>query len=124
MLFVVSQQLFRWSYHVFLRLGACIGILLLLLKFFWSFFSFEVPLGYDPGIYLYLFFHYAEAFPPFFFPDLPPWAREHSLGLFLFVSPLVKLGVPVDWFVGWLWNLFPVLLAVVLVCCEIGRAHV
>ncbi|MBI2523749.1 hypothetical protein HYW11_00830 [Candidatus Peregrinibacteria bacterium] len=89
-----------------------IGLLLLFLKFFWPLFYFNLPLGYDAGIYRYLFLQYGEAFPPFTFPDLPPWAREHPPGLFLFSSLLLHLGVPVDWLVGWMWNLFPILLAV------------
>lgn len=85
--------------------------LLLFLKFFWPLFHFDLPLGYDAGIYRYLFLRYSDAFPPFTFPDLPPWAAEHPPGLFLFSTLLLRLGVPVDWLVGWIWNLFPILLA-------------
>ncbi len=102
-----------------------IGLLLLFLKFFWPLFYFDLPLGYDAGIYRYLFLQYGEAFPPFTFPDLPPWAREHPPGLFLFSSLLLHLGVPVDWLVGWMWNFFPILLAVcfsVVVWRKWGRA--
>lgn len=84
----------------------------LLLKFLWPLFHFDLPLGYDAGIYRFLFLRYGEAFPPFTFPDLPPWAREHPPGLFFFSSLLLHLGVPVDWLIGWVWNLFPILLAV------------
>lgn len=96
----------RW--HTLLFVG---GILLLSLKFFWPLFYFDLPLGYDTGIYRYLFLRYSEAFPPFTFPDLPPWAREHPPGLFLFSTLLLRLGVPVDWLLGWMWSLFSVLLA-------------
>ena len=89
-----------------------VGLLLLFMKFFlWPLARFDAPLGYDAGIYRYLFLRYGESFPPFTFPDLPPWAREHPPGLFLFSSILLRLGVPVDWFLGWMWNFFPILLA-------------
>jgi hypothetical protein len=37
--------------------------------------------------------------------------KEHSIGLFLLTAPLIKLGVPVDWLIGWLWSIFSVVLA-------------
>lgn len=88
-----------------------LALSLLFLKFFWPFFQFDLPLGYDAGIYRYLFLRYGEALPPFMFPDLPPWAAEHPPGLFLFSSLFLRLGIPVDWLLGWMWNLVPIILA-------------
>ncbi len=93
---------------------AGILILALLAKYTGTLFAFDVPLGYDAGIYRYLFVKYAGAWPPFMLPDLEPWAREHPLGLFVLTSVLMKLGLPVDWLIGWMWNCVPVVLACVL----------
>jgi len=84
----------------------------LVCKFFWPLLTFHLPLGYDTGMYRYLFLRHAEGFPPFWITDLEPWARAHPLGLFMFTSVFLRLGVPVDWLIGWVWNLF----AVVLLC--------
>lgn len=92
-----------------LGVGGCLS--LLLFKFLWPLFSFDLPLGYDAGIYRFLFLRYSEVLPLFDVPELPPWAREHPPGLFLFSTLFLRLGVPVDWLLGWIWNLFPVLLA-------------
>lgn len=90
-----------------------IGIFLLLLlgKFFWPLIHFSVPLGYDLGFYRYLFVHHADGFPPFVIAPMDEWAKGHPLGLFFFSTILLKLGVPVSWLLGWIWNLFPVILA-------------
>lgn len=88
-------------------------LVLLLIKFFWSFFWYGVPMGYDPGFYRYLFIRHADGFPPFWLAPMDGWAKGHPLGLFLFSSILLKLGVPVSWLLGWIWNLFPVVLAAV-----------
>ncbi|MFH0770991.1 MAG: hypothetical protein V1926_06520 [Candidatus Peregrinibacteria bacterium] len=82
---------------------------LLIAKYFFTLFLFDVPLGYDPGIYRYLIVKYAAAFP-FSLPALRPWAQEYPYGLFLFTSVLVKAGIPVDWFLGWIWNAMTVIL--------------
>ncbi len=96
-------------YHV-----AWIGLIVgLLIKFLWPLVAFDVPLGYDPGLYRYLFVRHAEAWPPFVLAALDPWARGHPLGLFFFTSLLLKAGLPVDWLIGWIWNLVPVALAAV-----------
>ncbi len=103
-----------------------VGLLLLFLKFFlWPLARFDAPIGYDAGMYRYLFLRYSEAFPPFTFPELPPWAREHPPGLFLFSSILLRFGVPVDWLLGWMWSFFSILLIVcssVVVWRKWGRA--
>lgn len=91
---------------------------LLLLKFLLPYFRFDMPLGYDPGIYRYLFLRYSEAFPHL--PDLPLWAKEHPAGLFLIAAPFLRLGLPVDMLLGWIWNLVPVLLAAIF-AFVIGR---
>ncbi len=83
----------------------------LLAKFFWPLIHFGWPLGYDAGIYRYLFTQHAAGFPPFLIGDIEPWARAQPLGLYFFSTMLVRLGIPVDWLIGWVWNLFPVLLA-------------
>lgn len=90
-----------------------IGLLLILLlvKFFWPLVYFGVPLGYDPGFYRYLFIRHADAFPPFWVAPMDEWAKGHPLGLFFFSTILLKLGVPVSWLLGWIWNVFPVVLA-------------
>jgi len=85
-------------------------VVLLIAKFFYSLFVFDVPLGFDPGMYRYLFVKYAREFPPFSLPDLRPWAQEYPFGLFIITSYLIKAGIPMDWFLGWIWNLFPVIL--------------
>lgn len=87
---------------------------LLILKYFWTLFAFDLPLGYDVGIYRYLFLKHAEPFPPWSLADMDPWARGHPLGLFLLSSVLLRIGVPVDWLLGGIWNLMPVLLALTL----------
>lgn len=94
----------------------------LLFKFLWPLFVFETPLGYDPGFYRYLFVTHAQGFPPFVIADLEPWARGHPLGLFFFTTIFLKLGLPVDWLVGWIWNMFPVVLAVAL-ALVVRRKH-
>jgi hypothetical protein len=85
---------------------------LLTIKFFLPFFRFPISLGYDPGIYRFLFLKYAGSFP--LLPDLPHWAGEHPPGLFLLAAPLLRFGVPVDWFLGWIWNFMPIILALAL----------
>jgi hypothetical protein len=95
----------RWyRFHIL----AVVFILLLLAKFLWPLVMLHMPLGYDVGIYRYLFERYGTAMPPLSLPDLPDWAREHPLGLFVFSSALMKIGVPSDWLIGWIWNLMPV----------------
>lgn len=93
-----------------------IGVVLaaLVAKFLTPLFLYDVPLGYDPGMYRYLFVTYAESFKALSMPDLLPWAKEYPPGLFFLFSPLVALGFPVDALIGWVWNLVPVLLAVML----------
>lgn len=87
---------------------------LLLCKYFWSFVRFPgVPFGYDAGIYRYLFqmrtgLQWIEP------ESLPNWAQSHAPGLFFFTAPLVQIGVPVDWLIGWVWNLIPIIVACVL----------
>lgn len=92
------------------------GLLLtvLVVKYGLPLVRFSLPLGYDPGMYRYLFLRYAEGWPPFILPDLLPWAKEHSMGLFLFTTPLIKAGLPVDWLTGWIWNTFSVALLCLL----------
>ncbi len=90
-------------------------VVLLLCKYFWSMTQFPgVPFGYDAGIYRYLFLRHASGIPPLDTASLPDWAQVHAPGLFLFASLLMKAGVPVDWLIGWVWNLVPVVLACVL----------
>src|SRR3989339_1438237 len=93
-----------------------VAVLLLLAsaKFLYPVFAFDLPLGYDPGIYRYLFLKYAQVFPSFSIPDLQPWAQEYPYGLFLFAAPLLKLGVPVSWFLGWIWSAMAVALLALL----------
>src|SRR3989344_4303219 len=99
----------RW-----LELSAVGLILLLLDKFLWPLFLYRIPLGFDVGIYRYLFLQHAEGFPPFIIAPMDVWALGHPLGLFFFSTLLMKLGVPVEWLLGWIWNLVPVVLAAVL----------
>lgn len=93
-------------------LAACIAALIY--KFFWSYFHFGIPLGYDVGMYRYLFLKHGVAFPPFVLGDVQDWAKDHPLGLFILTTPLIKLGLPVDWLIGWMWNAFSVLLVLTL----------
>jgi len=92
---------------------AAVLLVFLCAKFLLPALRFDVPLGYDAGMYRYLFLRYAEAFP-FDLPDLLPWAKEHPIGLFLFSSLLVKVGVSPDILIGWLWNTMPVVFAACL----------
>ncbi len=87
---------------------------LLVYKYAWSLWAFDLPMGYDVGFYRYLFVRHAEGFPPFIVTQLEPWARGHPLGLFMFSSILLKLGIPVDWLIGWVWNAFALMLMCVL----------
>ncbi len=97
-----------------IALSVCVLTLLLLAKFFWPLFVYTVPLGYDVGLYRYLFIRHATGFPPFIISPMDTWALGHPLGLFIFTSILMKVGLPVSWLIGWIWNLFPVLLALVI----------
>ena len=87
-------------------------LVLLIAKFLYPLFVFDLPLGYDPGMYRYLFVKYSEAFP--LLPELRPWAQEYPYGLFLISSILINLGVPVSWFLGWIWSVFAVSVLAVL----------
>ena len=98
------RQLIAW-------MAGAILVSILLYKYFWTFFAFDVPLGYDAGIYRYLLLRYAEAFPVF--PTLDGWAREQPMGLFLLFAPFLKF-FPVELVLGPLWNAMPVLLALAL----------
>lgn len=100
----------------------CALIIGLALKFCWPLAAYDVPLGYDVGFYRYLFLAHAEGFPPFALADLAPWARGHPLGLFFFTTVYIRLGLPVDWLIGWIWNIFPVLLAAAL-ALVVRRRH-
>lgn len=84
------------------------------LKFIVPLALYDIPLGYDPGMYRYLFLHYAESLRSFSLPVLLPWAQEYPPGLFLLLSPLVAWGLPVDALIGWVWNVFAILLICVL----------
>lgn len=92
--------------------AVAILVLLLLAKFLLPLFRFPIPLGYDPGIYRYLFLKYAASFP--LLPDFPRWAGEHPPGFFLLAAPFLRIGMPVEWLLGWIWNLFPVFLGTAL----------
>lgn len=63
--------------------------ILLLAKFLWPLFAYDIPLGYDPGLYRYLFLQYAESIKDFTLPELLPWASEHPPGLFVLAAPLL-----------------------------------
>jgi len=101
--------------HHFLRqhallIALCSLFVLLVAKFFYAYFAFDTPLGYDPGMYRYLFIKYADAFPPLIMPELRPWAQEYPYGLFIFSSILMRIGIPVSWFMGWIWSAMPIVL--------------
>lgn len=83
-------------------------LLVLALKFLWRPVVLGDVLGFDAGINRFLFLRYAAAFPGL--PALEPWAREHAPGLFLLAAPLLRLGLPVDWMLTWIWGVVPVLL--------------
>lgn len=104
--------LFLKNHRVIVAAGSLAA--LLLIKFLWPLFAYDIPLGYDPGLYRYLFLQYAESMKEFTLPELLPWASEHPPGLFVFAAPLIIAGLPVDALIGWMWNLFPVLLICVL----------
>lgn len=93
---------------------AAVLTVLLLVKFFLPYFVFDVPLGYDAGIYRFLFLRYAESLMHAALPVLDPWAQEHPPGLFLFTTPLLWIGISPDALIGWIWNVFPVALLLTL----------
>ena len=101
----------KWIKHHQSEIGIAVILCALLVKFFWTLVAFRMPLGFDAGLYRYLFVRHADGFPPFVIAPMDPWARAHPLGLFFFTSILLKFGLPVSWLLGWIWNLFPVLLA-------------
>lgn len=96
------------------RILVAVLVVLLCAKYLWSLTVSPVPFGYDAGMYRFLLLRHAEGWPPLFTAALPPWSSAHPLGLFAFTTPLIKLGVPVDALLGWMWNLFVVVLACVL----------
>ncbi|MBU0766248.1 hypothetical protein KKF55_00465 [Patescibacteria group bacterium] len=61
-------------------------------------------------MYRYLFVKYADALKSFSLPELRPWAQEYPYGLYLLSSPFIVLGVPVDWFLGWIWSVMAITL--------------
>ncbi len=85
------------------RCIAAAGLLALLAVFLYPVVGSYAPIGYDAGLYRYLFLRYAEALVQFQLPDLPPWAQEHPMGLFVLASPLLWAGIPVDWLLTWIW---------------------
>ena len=107
------------------RLAVITGslVVLLLVKFLYPLFAYGVPLGFDPGIYRFLLLEYAESFKSFSMPDLLPWANEYPPGLFVLLSPLVMVGVPVDALIGWVWNLVPVFVLLVLAWVTAKRTN-
>ena len=96
-------------YRVWLLAGLL--LIFLLCKYLWTLLVFEIPLGYDVGIYRYLFLRFATGFPPFVIPAMDGWAYQHPLGLFVFSTILLRAGLPVDALLGWIWNVMPVALA-------------
>ncbi|MCB9808543.1 hypothetical protein H6770_04815 [Candidatus Peribacteria bacterium] len=98
-------------------------IALLLGKFLYPLFTYDVPLGYDPGIYRYLFIQYADALRSLSLPNLAPWAQEYPRTFYLFIAPFIIAGIPVDAFIGWMWNLVPVALACVLAWVTAKRSN-
>lgn len=105
------------------RLLVCALFLAVATKFLWPLFHYELPLGYDPGIYRYLFVRHAEGFPPFVLGGMDAWAHTHPLGLFFFSTILIRLGVPVDWLIGWIWNLVPIALLLTLSAATARREN-
>lgn len=95
--------------HGLLILGFLLATFLAV-KFFYSLFVFHIPLGYDPGLYRYLFITYKESLSSFSLPQLQPWAQEYPAGLFVLVYPLMLLGASPDALIGWIWNMVPLLL--------------
>ncbi len=98
-----------------LRVCTALLVVALVIKYCWTL-VYGVPLGYDPGIYRYLFIRHAAGFPPFWIAPMEAWAASQPLGLYFFSTILLRLGLPVDWLIGWIWNLMPVVLACVLAC--------
>ena len=104
----------RWLLAHRYSIGITFLVFLLLGKFLAPLFLYELPLGYDPGIYRYLFLKYADSIRHFSLPELLPWASEHPPGLFVLAAPFLIAGLPVDVLIGFVWNLIPVLLLCVL----------
>lgn len=110
------------SVHWLFPSAALVLVLLLLVKYFYTYVVFPgVPFGYDAGIYRFLFIREGLGFPPFLTPDLPEWAKSHAPGLFFFSSLLTHLGVSPDILIGWVWNIVPVLLALTLAAVTAKR---
>jgi hypothetical protein len=108
---------------VFSRRAIIVALLAALaVKFLWSMTVSAVPFGYDAGMYRLLFLRHAEGWPPFSLAAMPEWTRSHPLGLFAFTSLLVKIGVPADALIGWIWNLFVPTVGCVL-AWAVSRKH-
>lgn len=91
-------------------------VVLLLAKFLYPLLRFDVPLGYDVGMYRYLFLQYGSG-------ELLPWAQEYPKALYVPLSLLVRMGLPVDMLIGWMWNLVPVALACTLAWVTAKRSN-
>lgn len=92
-------------------------------KFLYSYFVFDIPLGYDVGMYRFLFLEYADALRTWTLPYLSPWASEYPPGLFVLVAPLINMGLSVDLLIGPIWNMFPVILLCVLAWITAQRTN-
>lgn len=77
----------------------------LLVKFCLPAFMYEMPLGYDVGLYRYLFLQYSFVESWFSFPDLPGWTQHHSPFVLWAIGRLVHMGIPVDFFLNLGWSL-------------------
>ncbi|MBU2213682.1 hypothetical protein KKC44_04125 [Patescibacteria group bacterium] len=105
--------IWHWIRRHSVSLVIVVLLVLLAAKFFYTLWRFDLPLGYDPGMYRYLFIKYADALKSLSLPELRPWAQEYPYGLYLISSPLIALGLPVDWLLGWMWSVMAIALLAV-----------
>lgn len=66
---------------------------------------YEMPLGYDVGLYRYFFLQYGFHESWLSLPDLPGWTQHHSPFTLWIIGRLVHLGIPVDFFIELGWSL-------------------
>lgn len=75
-----------------------------------------MPLGYDAGMYRYLFLQYSAVDSWLAFPILPSWTNHHSPLILWIIGRLVHIGMSVDIFLGIGW-------AITCIACIFAYMH-
>ena len=114
---------FLRTYWVWIALG--IGFLLGTYRLIYFMHS-NIPLGYDPGMYKWIFTAYMHMLPGLNFATLPSWIRHEPL-LWLIMWVIGKLWGNFDWrLTRWIWliNIIPGFLIFLLLKKEHKRTWV